>query len=266
LSFDPLALIAETRFNAVSAILVVERLSRTAPEHMTPEEKKALKDMVAAAARIEHVREERATRQPARLKPVVARFNAAWGGVSDVLSAAASLPVTVAASKVERAQKMRDFLFPESGAPTLNGDAETSYVDGHERLVRIEENDMKKELVSLVGQEHFDALVVTTNDLGEALGVGETARVIPSTTAMAEALREATRTVGVYGRKLLGSLDEQNEESVKRFTDALGPLIDYKASISRTGSADGGEDPAPSDAPKTPGSTPTPTTPASPAA
>ena len=260
LQLDPVALISETRLNAVSAILLVERLSRTAPEDMSPEEKKAFKAMSAAGAVVERVREERATRQPARVKPVLVRFNVAWGGVSSVLAAGAALPVTVASAKVERMQKMRELLFPDAGVPTLNGDAETAYVDGHERLVRIEEREMKKELVALVGQEHYDALVLTTSDLGEVLGVGETARTVPSSTAMSEALREATHAIGNYGRKLLATLDDENEGSVRRFTDALGPLIDYKASISRSGgSTDAGADPAPTE------STTAPTVPTAPA-
>ena len=255
---DPLALIAETRFNSVTSVMTIDRLVRCAPVDLTADEKKALKAMVAARNVVEGVREERATWQPAKLRPVIARNATAWGGLSNVLAAKAGLSPEIAGDKPARAQALRDALFPDGGVPQLKLDADTSYLESRERIERIDREKLAHEVSAIAGSEHLDDVRASTEALGEAIGVGSSARVTLNSTAMQDALRHASHAVGLYGRQLLAKLDENDDASVKRFVDALAPLADHKATLARGPVAD--DSGAPTD-----GATPTtPTEPAAP--
>ena len=245
--FDPVPFIMETRFNGVSAVLVIDRLTLCVPDDLGPEEKKAYRAMVAAKEEVERVRQERATKAPAKVRPAFAACTAAWGGASDVLAATAALPPDIGGDKAAKAGDMRDRLFPDGGVPKLALDAETAYVEARERLDRIEQQGLGAQLVGLVGREHVDAIHKTTDALGESLGVGKTARATPSTTAMQHALRDVSRTVARYARRLLGAVDEEDETSIERFTSALAPLADHRDATSRS--------PTPQDAPTPPAPT-----------
>lgn len=241
---DFVQLAQETRFSAVSGILVVNRIVLAAPGDLTSEQKKALRGVAVAKTEVERVREERAMRQPAKVRPFIGPFNASWSGLSDVLGALATLPPDVGGKKSERAQKVRMTLFPEGGAPFLQLDAETAWVEAKERLDRIARHDVGGELALLVGPEHVEAIKKTTAALGEILGVGKTPRPAPSSTAMQDALKALSRAVARYARKLLADVDDEEPSSVERFMRALGPLAEHKASLRTRGPSLEEEDPA----------------------
>ena len=262
-TLDPLALISETRFNSVTAVMTIDRLALCVPKDATADEKKAVKAMIAARDTIEGVREDRATRQPSKLRPFLLRNNAAWAGLASVLAAKAGLSPDVAGDKPGRAEKLQSDLFPEDGGPELKTDAETSYVQARERVERIDREKLAHEISEIAGAEHLDEVRAATEALGEALGVGSKARTTPNGTAMPDALRGASKAVGVYGRKLVGHLDEDDEASVKRFVDALAPLAEYKASLARGTVDDSGDNAGDGTTATTPNSPATPPTPAS---
>lgn len=231
--FDPVPFIMETRFNGVSAVLVIDRLALCAPDDLGPVEKKAFRVMVAAKEEVERVRQERATQPATKVRPMLIACTAAWGGVSDVVAATAALPDDIGGDRAQKARDVRDVLFPEGGVPNLAVDAETVYVEARERLDRLEKREMSAQLLAIVGREHVDAIHKTTEALGEALGVGKTARAVVNSTAMQDALRHAATAVARYARRLLGSLDEDDQRSVERFTSALAPLSDHRDAIGR---------------------------------
>jgi hypothetical protein len=242
--FDPVPFIVETRFNGVSAVLVIDRLALAAPDDLSSQEKKALRAMQSARDEVERVRQERATNAPAKVRPPFVACTAAWGGVSDVLAATAALPIDIGGDKAEHARGMQGLLFPDGGAPKLAVDAETAYLEARERLDRVEQAGARAQLVALVGREHVDAIEKTTEALADALGVGKTARTSPSSTAMQEALGAASQAVARYARRLLGAVDEEDDASIQRFTSALAPLADHRDAISR-GTTTTEPDPAP---------------------
>lgn len=236
-TFDPVPYITETRFNAVSAQLVITRLSRTAPTDLMPPERKLLRQMEAARKEVQRVREDRTSHAPAKVRPVLQRVNVAWGGFSHSVAASVSLLDDLGGVKRERAVRVQGSLFPETGGPDLNVDAATAYVDAQARIERIASAGLEADVIAVVGREHYDAVITTTAELGEALGVGEAPRSLPNGTALASALRAASHAVAHYAWKLLGAVDSDDPATIDRFVNALAPLIEHKVSRGRGANA-----------------------------
>lgn len=111
----------------------------------------------------------------------------------------------------------------------VEGQNVAAIVGARERVAPAAVKPMMDE--SVVGADIVALLRSTTDALAEAIGAGGKRRAsVPGTTALQEALSRFARKVGAYGRLLAAKVDEDDEQSIRRFFDAVAPIDAYRAS------------------------------------
>lgn len=245
--FDPSSYARRTKVTPQNASVLVRRTMLAAPGDLTEDQRASLRNLGRTNEGLDDAKHRKARLDPGTIRPQLNDSNASWGGMSDALIAAERLPRS---KKAARAAKLRAAIFPD-GAPYLQNDAETSYVDARDRLELIRREELGDELDDVLGPEYREAAEQTTAALGEAIGVGQTPKPLVSNAEVQEALNSVSLALAVYVRKLLADLDETDPASVHRFLAAVAPLDQHRASMRARGETDE-EEPSEPDAPVEP--------------
>jgi hypothetical protein len=200
------------RTSAQGAVVLSARLEWAAPADITPDEKKALRAVKARAAEVQEVLGDRDRLAPGKMRPLLVAFANDWSALYDALTAKSRLPSHVS-NRGPEAAMLSMSLFPD-GASFTQLDAETAWVEGQRRIVRIHDEQLTPKIEALVGDGFIEAVKNSTGILGNALGTGRQKRTIPSTTALQEALvrfgkavarlRTRARLAGGRGRRGVG--------------------------------------------------------------
>jgi hypothetical protein len=214
---------AGPRCDAASAIGLVQQLVVAAPAALDVRTQGALDSAVAAGHALEGAINDRDRSCEGRLRPVLVRFDAAWGAMEGRLAAAIRIPDPIS----ERASALHGALF-DGGLSFLVGDALTKHTESGRRLRRIEEDLLVSDLESLAGRAFVDAVKREHRALGEAIGIGrEIPR--PASTIVAEGLAEVQYAIWWYCIQLIGMTDFTSEVPVEALRKALRPIDDYRA-------------------------------------
>jgi hypothetical protein len=254
---EPSSYARRTRVTSQNASVLVRRMILAAPGDLNEDQRASLRHLGRSQEGLDDAKHRRALLDPGTIRPQLNDSNAVWGGISESLGAAERLPLS---KKAARAARLRAAIFPD-GAPYLQNDAETAYVEARDRLERIRREELGTELDEVIGPEYREAADKTTVALGDAIGVGRTPRPPVSNAEVQEALTAISLALAVYVRKLLADLDETDPRSVQRFLAAVAPLDQHRASMRARGETD--EEPGEPDSPEQPE---TPEEPADPAA
>jgi hypothetical protein len=205
------------------------------PADASADEKKAMKLVVDSADAVAGVITERERAGVGRVRPMMLAFINAWSGGSEVLGGLARVDGQLGAD----AKAMSEALFSD-GVSFVKLDATAAWFEGQRRLDRIDDESLGQKLAALVGEQLVTQMRTTTENLGNAIGVGAEHVELPSGTALAEKVAVFARAVAAYARLLSAKVDESDGDSVDRFRRAMAPLDDYRAS--RKGSTDEEED------------------------
>ncbi|UJR81527.1 hypothetical protein [Sandaracinus amylolyticus] len=188
----------------------------------------------------------------ARVRPHRDAFINYWAALHELLVSKARLGTAFGDDGV-RAQALLDAYFPE-GVGFARLDAYAAWFEGQRRLDRMVEEYRLEEIGALAGAAMLTAVKKGTAALGEAIGVGRTARTeVPSATALQEALAKLSRAVGAYARLLAAKVDEEDAASIERFRRAVAPIDEYRAMRVKEGVVEEPVEPA-----IEPGASPTP--------
>ena len=219
-----------------TATVLAAQLSTNAPPDADAKEKKALHEIELEAAQIARDVSARERAAPAAVRPFWLENNGAWTGAHDVAAAKARLdPETPTGAD---AQLLMTSIFAD-GVPTTQMDALQSYGVSIRMLARIHDEKLEKAVLHVVGKELYELIQSTTSALGEALGAGETrAPSVPSSTAIQDGLTRFGRKVGAYCRLLSAKVVDDDEESERRFLDAVAPIDALRASLRGSSSGD----------------------------
>jgi len=248
IAIEPSSYARRTKVTAQNASVLVKRMVLAAPGDLSEDQRASLRDLGRANEVLDDAKHRKARLDPGTIRPQLNDSNAVWGGLSDSLAAAEKLPMS---KKAPRAAKLRATLFPD-GPPYLQNDAETAYVEARDRLERIRREELGGELDAVLGPEFREAAEKTTAALGEAIGVGKTAKPPVSNAEVQEALVAISLALAFYVRKLLADLDETDPRSVQRFLAAVAPLDQHRASMRARGESDEGEEPSAPEEPASP--------------
>jgi hypothetical protein len=202
------------------------------PSDLSAEEKRQLDVIVEVAKHGDDVIDER--QSVVGVRPWFIDFGNAWGGFNDALLAKSRLPASMS-DKGERAAKLNMRLFPD-GVMFVRRDSHAAWSDGDRRLALIAELGLEREIAAVIGDDHLDAARKATAALGEALGVGKTAREAPKGSDLQETIGRFSREVARYARMIAASVDLDDPASVERFRNAVAKPIDTLRS--RRGAAD----------------------------
>lgn len=206
---------------------VASLLVNVAPKDLGEAERRALMRVVACADDVEEIRWERAQRAPARIAPLRNELVRSIAALHGALVAFATVPPT-RGDRGTRAAKLLSGMFPE-GTTFVRNDTPILWQDARLRLRWVDERSLTDEVAQVLGgPELLDAVRDATTEVGEALGVGTTAREVPSRDALRAARVAFIRATGAYGRALAASVDDDDPASVQRFLDAVAPLDEYR--------------------------------------
>ena len=223
------------RAGAQYAKPVARMLRNAAPPDIAVEEKKALRVIESLAEQVQDVLTERDRFSGARVRPYRTAFINYWSALHDVLVGKARLGSEFG-DQGERAQALLDTYFPEGVSFTLL-DAYAAWFEAQRRLDRISDENQLQELEQIATAPMVQAIKKGTTELGEAIGVGKTARhEVPSATAVQETMAKFSRAVGAYARLLAAKVDEENPASIERFRRAVAPIDEYRSMRGRGGS------------------------------
>jgi len=219
--------VAGVRANAQAAPVLATRLENAAPGDLTPDERRMLKLVIRSASEVSSVVSERERLSPARLRPLMLAVTTSHNGLESMLSMKAGLPADVA-ERAPLAARVHDTLYP-NGVVFLMSDADSVWSESHRLLTRIDDEKLEHAIHQLGGDEFLAAIRKATDVLGDAIGTGHDKRVMPSSTALQEALVRFGRAVGAYCRMLAAHCDEEDPGSVARFMSAVAPIDEHRA-------------------------------------
>jgi hypothetical protein len=201
-------------------------LAKSAPPDIATTQRRKLDALKLEGQAVETARSTKARVAGATIQPLRNEFAAGWSGVHLALESVEQLPAQIS-DHGERARKLRARLFPVGREFTkLSGLEAWTYAQSIFR--QIEEESLEAEITEVIGVRFMNAAKLVTKDLGEALGLGDTARRIPSATAVSDAMDRFTTALAAYTRSLAADLDETDEASCRRFFEALAPIDVYR--------------------------------------
>ena len=210
------------RINASYTKSLASALRNGAPSDLTKVAIEQLALVDSLAIDMDDILTERRT--VAAVRPFLADFVAAFGGMNDALLGKSRLPASLSGAG-QRAAKLHAQLFTD-GVMFTRKDAHAAWSEGDRILRVIAPQGLKSELDEVLGSEFFASAKKATTSLREALGIGKTALETPSTTRLQQALSRFSREVCRYARMLAGDVDLTNGPSVERFRRAVMTPID----------------------------------------
>lgn len=224
--------VGNVRANSQTAAVLAARLEKAAPDDLTPEQKKALRNVLSCAREVQRVQSDRDRLAPTKLRPVLDSFTNDWSAFYEAMSALGRLPSTVTKNG-PIAAKLVQTIFPE-GVSFTKLPADRAWSEGDRRLDHIRTGDLAEPITELVGPHFLQGVMRSTEALANAIGTGRNANPVASPTALAESLAQFGRAVGTYGRLLVATVDQDDDASVARFMGAVAPIDHHRAtSISR---------------------------------
>jgi hypothetical protein len=231
------------RANAYSAPVLAERLVKAAPLDLSGKQLSALELVRACAKEVQAVRSDRDRRGIAKTKLVRAQHLNAWIALHGALHAVTRVEGT---PQADRATALLASLFP-TGVAFAQLKAASAWAEGRRHLDRIDDEDLAREIDELVQPQFLVAVRDKHARLADAVGVGASARVVPSTTALNHALARFGAAVGGYARQLMADVDESDDASCERFLVAMAPIDEHRASARGPGEADESDEAGESD-------------------
>jgi hypothetical protein len=247
------------RATSRSAPVLAARLENGAPSDLSSSQREALTLVRVRADEVQAVQSERDRLAPAKTRAVREAVGGAWNAVHDGLHAASRLSGT---ERADTALRVLDSLFP-FGVGFVLADAEGCWAESERHLERVDTEGFAPTIDGLLGPEFLTGLRAKHADLGNAIGVGSAPRAIPSSTALNVALKRFGQAVGRYARLMMAAVDEDNDESCRRFLRAVAPIDVHRANARSSDAADPSEPTGPAPSPTEPAtpSEPTPVVP-----
>jgi hypothetical protein len=196
-----------------------------------------------AAVDAQSVARDRMRMSPERVRPLDTKLDSAWIALRDALGAKARL---VGTEMGDRAAKLLPRVLP-GGTDFVQSSFDEAWAYSENLLTNIDEKGLEPEISEVVGSEFVSFIRSAHRELGEGLGLGERARELPSTTAVAEANDKLAVAIANYGRLLVGWVDLEDPESVRAFQRAMQPLDAYRASLGGRGNGEPEDDGAPNE-------------------
>ena len=224
------------RLDADGCVVLANRLALAAPTPATPAQRKAMRTLGDALAHVESAQKERARLRPESLLPYDQAFDAAWGALHARLSGLAKVP-TELSRDAARATELMAKLFAD-GLRFLSFDFESEWVESKHKLERIVEEDMQADLARIVGADVLNAVRITHQALGDALGLTSQKRARAGRTTIQDAITQFGKALVGYTRVLLGELDVDDEEAVQRFRVAVAAIDDLRITNRARGAQD----------------------------
>ena len=204
-------------------------LEKAAPPDLTPAQRKRLAAIAKQGAKVEAVLSARDLLGSATIQPLRAEHASGWAAMEGALDAAALVPADVS-DRAARAVKIQREILP-AGREFTKLSALESWTYSHRVLGRIDDAGLAKEINALIGPDYLATVKLVTNNLGEALGVGDGVLSVPSTTALTDAMTRYVTTLCAYTRALSADVDEEDEASCKRFFDAVAPIDACRSAV-----------------------------------
>ena len=231
---------------ALNALALALLLVKAAPADLSSGQRKKLDTLVKAGTAVEDAQAERDDGGGASLQPLRAALASAFGAVDITLEGISQLPASVS-DKAERALVLRATLLPDGRVFTKMTAVQTCMY-ARRVLARIDQKKLAPEMKDLLGPEYLKAMQSATDNLGEALGLGESDHAIPSATAIADAMTQYTTALCGYTRALSADVDENDQASCDRFMSAVAPIDEFRSghTVDTTSAA------SPSETPTTP--------------
>lgn len=242
------------RATSRSAPVLAARLENGAPSDLSSSQREALTQVRVRAGEVQAVQSERDRLAPAKTRAVRQAVGDAWNAVHDGLHAASRVSGT---ERSTLALSVLNTLFP-FGVGFVLYDAEGCWAESDRHLERVDAEGLAPKIDGLLGPEFLAGLRAKHADLGNAIGVGSAPRATPSSTALNIALKKFGQAVGRYARLLMADVDENDDESCRRFLGAVAPIDVHRANARSANETEESTDPA------APAPTPEPATPEQP--
>lgn len=228
------------RATSRSAPVLAARLENGAPSDLSSSQREALTEVQVRADEVQAVQSERDRLAPAKTRAVREAVGGAWNAVHDGLHAASRLSGT---ERADTALRVLDSLFP-FGVGFVLADSEGCWAESDRHLERVDTEGFAPTIDGLLGPEFLAGLRTKHADLGNAIGVGSARRAIPSSTALNAALKKFGQAVGRYARLMMAAVDEDDDESCRRFLRAVAPIDVHRANARSTHEAPDASEPA----------------------
>lgn len=218
--------VTPTRFSNAMGIVIAIQLLRAAAIAGNDAVLAALAKMREAALYAQSIAVARLKGSGELLKPVDVRHDASIMGLREVLEGKARLEGTEIG---ERAARLLPLVFPNgTGFVQLSFPQQWASTQSH--LERIDQDGLAAEIDAVAGPEFLPYIRAAHAELGEGLGVGESALAAPDTAALRESNLRLARAIANYGRAMVATVNEDDPESVAAFKRAMYPLDAYRRS------------------------------------
>lgn len=168
-------------------------------------------------------------------------IDSAHAAVSAILEAFTWLPKHVDAQDVADAQHARERLYGD-GLSFLKLPYPEEWAESQKRIKRIQDENLQATLERLCGKQIVAALFTAHKEYGAALGITAVEDPIVAT-KVGEPFTNITNAVNQYVRAVIGTVDEEEPETVELATVMLRPVEVYRARILAGRAAARGEDP-----------------------
>lgn len=219
------------RVKSSHAKALARQLVNSAPTDLSASEGRSLDRMVACADEVQRALSAREHVSPERVGTARLGVITAAGALYGALEAMSRTPPEVS-DRGARARAVLRQAFSDDNSFTKQ-DAPAMWASGLRRLEAIERNELRAEIIALVGEDMLVAFERALAALGGALGAGSTAHAVPSTSALAEKARTFSLSIASYCRVLAASVVVEDEASVERFRTAVAPIDEYRAQHAR---------------------------------
>jgi hypothetical protein len=210
------------RFSSAHSAALALQLRAAAPKKMTPDQQKALELVLQRANEVGEIRKARERTSPPAVRARRAELAAAWTSLHAALSALTSTPKELGGVG-EEASELVGALFPE-GVVFTTADALSLFGRSQLLLPRIEEEGLRARIDALVNPLIVRSAEYAFERIGEVLGIGADASVLPPKRALAEANARFAYAVTNYARALSITLDVDDEAGVRAFLTAMAPI------------------------------------------
>jgi hypothetical protein len=237
------------RVQAYYAKPVGKRLQHAAPHDLSPEETKRLGVVLSLGQEIDGVLSERSGAEGGVREPLLL-FIAAFSAMHGSMQATASLPAPES-KRPPLAKRILARFFPRGVAFTRLA-APAAWSVGERIVAGLERDGLVDSIAEVTNPDFFPTVKSATTALGDVLGVGEEPRTTPSSTALQQKLADYSGAVAAYARALAAAVDSSDPVSIERFTRAVAPLDDYRASGHASEDAEDSDAPGASNDPATP--------------
>ncbi len=205
-------------------------LEKSAPPDLTTVQRRRLDAVQREGENVEEVFGRRDDWGGANLQPLRQGLASAFGATDMALEAASMVPASVS-NKAARAIKLRAKLLPDGREFTKQG-AIPATLYARRVLARIEKRKLAAELKALIGPEYLKGMQRATDDLAEAVGLGESPRQTASANELTDAMAKFTKALQLYTRALAADVDDDDEASRQRFLSAVAPIDEIRVAYS----------------------------------